>query len=125
VGAEMLEFELDEEGENFVLAPATVEELCGWANDFQKRFFHNLKTDMKIVVSPEINGLACFDYTKNAIYITNAVLSFRKTSKIALLHEMIHINLYAENADADPKHGHRFQAEIDRLFNSGAYKGLL
>jgi hypothetical protein len=38
---------------------------------------------------------------------------------------MIHVKLYAENKDADDKHGKRFQAEMQRLIAAGVYNNLL
>ena len=49
-------------------------------------------------------------------------------SAILLLHEMAHAALdgtYIGQATDDPGHGMIYQAELVRLFNAGAYDGLL
>jgi hypothetical protein len=60
------------------------------------------------------------------IYIDERVYTFQdKTTRILILHELIHWSLFQENGDADENEGQRFQAEIQRLWSAGAYKNLL
>lgn len=57
------------------------------------------------------------------ITVNEAFRGFTNTAIETLLHEMIHVKLVAQGYRGD--HGMRFQAEIVRLFEAGAYEGLL
>ena len=55
----------------------------------------------------------------------NVPAKFIELAKIAILHELVHSKLHKQNGDPDEAEGQRFQAEIKRLLEAGAYKGLL
>jgi hypothetical protein len=59
--------------------------------------------------------------------IAQTITKFDDTTKIALLHEMIHPNLHACGLDADPndEHGPEFRSEVRRLMAANTYDNLL
>jgi hypothetical protein len=67
---------------------------------------------------------------ENRIVINQDIMEHDVLVCICLLHEMAHAKLYltaycgGANND-DPHHGMLYQAELVRLFNAGAYDGLL
>ena len=60
------------------------------------------------------------------IEISNAIKNIDNFVYVVLLHEMAHLSLpeYA-GYPSEGGHGMRFQAELVRLFNAGAYDNLL
>jgi hypothetical protein len=117
-------FSMDEKG-NIRRDLISAEELCAWADAYQKAFFprHDPKCDILIV--DNAGGPACFDHTTKIMYIEKAATVSEKLSRILLLHEMIHVNFIEDGQDPDQDHGFRFQAEVKRLFAAGAYSKLL
>lgn len=120
----MPNFSLDENG-NFVKEPASVHDFCNWANTYQSRYFTGPAPDVKIAIVDDTRGIACFVPAEMTAYIDRSATNSEKFSKIALLHEMVHINLFSTNGDPDGAHGHRFKVEIKRLMCAGAYDNLL
>ena len=59
------------------------------------------------------------------IQINPVVASFSKLCGVLLLHELIHHKLMLEDGDPDEEEGARFQAEVARLWEVGAYRNLL
>ena len=118
---------MDENGK-FRREPATNEELAGWAMAFQHKYFPGFDVPgMQIAIDVEESPRApsVYDPAKKLIAISKHIMPFHELAKIALLHEMIHVKLYAENQDADEAHGARFQTEMNRLMEMGAYSQLL
>ena len=78
---------------------------------------------------PTRNADAHYDKKRNEIVINKVIRDHDTLVLICLLHEMIHAKLestYVGSASSDdPFHGMIYQAEIVRLFNAGAYDGLL
>jgi hypothetical protein len=122
----MTEYFLDDDW-NLVKAPATNSDLATWANVFQQMYFPGCEPNITITVNmnPKFGGAAAFDPTTMTIHVAERITPLENLAKICLLHEMIHVKLYAENRDADENHGRRFKAEIDRLTRAGAYDALL
>ena len=114
-----------DEGGKLVKDPATVDVLCRWANDYHAKYFTGAAPDVHIAIVDDAGGAACFDPTSKTAYIEKAITPFEKFSRIALLHEMVHIALLAKDRDADEKHGDRFTKEVRRLMQAGAYDNLL
>lgn len=56
------------------------------------------------------------------IKVNKAFARHHNSALLTLLHEMVHHKLGAEYVNG---HGYRFGAEITRLWNVGAYEGLL
>lgn len=115
---------MDENG-NIRRDPISVDELCAWADAYQKTYFprHDPKCNIQIV--DNAGGPACFDHSTKIMYVETAATISEKLSRILLLHEMIHINFIEDGQDPDEAHGDRFQAEVRRLFTAGAYRTLL
>lgn len=122
----MTQYYLDEDW-NLVQASATATDLSTWANTFQQRYFPGCDPSVSVAVNtnPKFTKVAAFDPTTMTIHISERIVPFHDIAKICVLHEMIHVNLYTQNKDADKAHGARFKAEIKRLFNAGAYENLL
>jgi len=122
-----LQFSMDEHG-NIVKEPATDKDLAAWATALQAKYFPGFDAPgMNIAIDVERHprGPSVYFPEKNLIAISERITPFHELAKIALLHEMIHVKLYAENKDADEAHGERFQAEMQRLITAGAYNNLL
>jgi hypothetical protein len=66
---------------------------------------------------------------KRAIFINKDIRRMRTVVHIILLHEMPHLLLYQQGYIGYPGdtggHSVRFHAEMDRLYQIGAYEGLL
>lgn len=95
-----------------------------------KRFFSQLKKVPTLLVVQETgedeNGPAWLNALTGTIYIDERVSTFQeKTTKILILHELIHWSLFEDNEDPDEGEGERFQAELSRIKRLGAYTGLL
>jgi hypothetical protein len=110
---------------NLPLAPITTDELSMWANAYDREYFRSLAPKIEIEIVEDAGGPACFVPSLNRIRIEKATIFSEKFTRIALLHEMIHVCLGVENDDPDEHHGPRFQKEIERLYQAGAYKKLL
>ena len=61
----------------------------------------------------------------NVIQLSRNVILSQKMCKVLILHELIHHALRAVTGDPDEAEGAVFQAQVDRLWNEGAYRGLL
>jgi hypothetical protein len=116
-----------DDGWNLVKAPATHQDLSNWANYFQEQYFPGCEPGIDLVINtnPNFQGASAFEPGEMRIHVWDRILPLESLTKIAILHEMIHVKLYAENGDADEKHGPRFKSEIYRLQQAGAYDALL
>ncbi len=103
----------------------SIQELCAWANAYQEAHWPQRNPDFHIASIDDAGGPACFLRSAKTIYLEKATTSSEKFSRIALLHEMIHINLVEDGGDPDEAHEARFQGEVRRLFEAGAYRNLL
>jgi hypothetical protein len=124
----MTEFYMDEDM-NVVKAPATVEDLCAWANHYDLKYFDGLaakaEPGMHFAITEDRGVTACFLPEKRTAYVRRAIIGSEKLCRIAVLHELVHIKLFVTTSDPDKNHGPTFKAEIKRLFESGAYENLL
>ena len=124
----MPEFYLDEDW-NLVKAPMTMEGLASWANFYQQKYFPGVEPNVSVAINtnPKFEGAACFDPSTMMIHIAERITPLEKMTRIALLHEMVHVKLYLEDGKhhAGEDHGERFKDEIKRLMDAGAYDGLL
>ncbi len=115
---------MDENG-NIRRDPISVNEVCEWAEGYQKAYFPRHNPECRVLIVDNAGGPACFDHSTKTMYIEKAATISEKMSRILLLHEMVHINFIEDGQDPDEGHGLRFQAEIKRLFAAGAYSKLL
>jgi hypothetical protein len=120
----MVSFSMDSNG-NIRRDDTSVEDFCTWAEGYQKSCFPRHDPDIHIEIVDDAGGPACFVRSAKTIYIEKSATVSEKFSRIALLHEIIHINLIEDNGDPDEDHGDRFQTEVKRLFETGAYRKLL
>lgn len=123
----MPEFYLDDDW-NVVKAPMSMQDISQWANLYQKRYFPDVMPPVTITINthPDFGGAACFDSTEMMIHIAERITPLENMTKIALLHEMIHVKLHTEGTDdGREEHGTRFKAEVKRLMQAGAYDDLL
>lgn len=98
--------------------------LKAFMRTYQQRYFRSIREVADLVVAP-LDGPSCFIPDNNTIHVHPAVAPFSRLAKIAILHELIHSKLHKQNGDPDEAEGPRFQAEVKRLLEAGAYKGLL
>lgn len=91
------------------------------------RYFSKIKQVPDLEIAPASkDGPAWLNALEGTIYIDERVATFyNKTTKILILHELIHYFLYQENGDADEKETGRFLNELSRIAKEGAYAGLL
>ncbi len=115
---------MDENG-NMRRDPISVDELCKWAEAYQKTYFPRHNPECEILIVDDAGGPACYDHLTKTMHIEKAATISEKMSRILLLHEMVHINFIEGGQDPDENHGIRFQSEIKRLFAAGAYSKLL
>jgi hypothetical protein len=73
----------------------------------------------------QMDGPSCYVPQTNEIVLQSSLSKYPKLCRILILHELIHSRLYHENGDPDEAHGERFQAEIKRLWDSGAYAKVM
>jgi len=108
------------------LDPATEKDLSDWANVYQEKFFKGWPEPfVTIRIIDDTGGIACFDTNSKAAFVERPICASHKFAKIALLHEMVHINLFTKYGDPDKDHGFRFKSEINRMIQEGAYENLL
>src|ERR1035437_1905045 len=91
----MVTFSMDENG-NISRDHISVDELCKWAEAYQKEYFPRHNPECEILIVDNVGGPACFDHTTNIMYIETAATISEKLSRILLLHEMIHVNFIEE-----------------------------
>lgn len=97
--------------------------LKAFMRTYQQRYFRSTREVIDLVIAP-LDGTACFKPGENTIQIHPALTPFSKLAKIAILHELIHSKLHKQG-EPDEAEGQRFQAEVKKLLEAGAYKGLL
>ena len=98
--------------------------LKAFMRTYQQRYFRAVREVADLVIAP-LDGPGSFMPADNTIHIHPSVAPFSRLAKIVILHELIHSKLHKQNGDADTAEGSRFQAEVKRLLEAGAYKGLL
>lgn len=95
---------------------------------YNKKFFDNSIEEPEIIVFIPLLKEKCDGYTRwlsqhpTRLEIDDSLRNHPCLTNIVILHEMAHLKLgpsYLED------HGMLYGAEIVRLFNAGAYEGLL
>lgn len=102
-----------------------------WYNDYNRKYFEgrlpkgiNLEIRWLAWKEPREEA-ACWPWeTPVRAHFNKNYLNGVAATKIALLHEMVHISLYAQG-HTTVEHGALFEEETTRLKLAGAYKGLL
>lgn len=94
------------------------------------RFFDGKISELTIVKFGDIkeDGLFQSDTQFGCIQINKRLKAHPDFVTLVLLHEMVHAYLAAIGHlgyEMDKGHGSRFHVEIDRLYQKGAYEGLL
>lgn len=118
--------------------PFTVDSLRKGFTYLNNRFFNDeIPPSIKLGFMPncgfESNGKwenvdAFYSEDDHTIMIDSHISYSSSNVSIALLHEMAHAYLHTKGYrgySKDHGHGMMYQAEIARLFNAGAYDGLL
>lgn len=98
--------------------------LKAFMRTFQKRYFRTMPEVVDLAIAP-LDGPSSFLAQENKIQIHPAVAPFPKLARIVILNALVHAKLHKENGDADTAEGPRFQNEVKKLLEAGAYKGLL
>lgn len=124
----MPEYHLDDDM-NLVKAPATVQDLCAWANEYDLKYFDGLvakqEPGIDIAIIDNTGGTACFMPENRTAYVEKAITGSEKFCRIVMLHELVHVKLFVTTGDPGEAHGPIFRAEIERLWDAGAYDNLL
>jgi hypothetical protein len=124
----MTEYFMDDD-EELVNEPATDNDLAAWAVSFQRQHFGGPIPTIEVCFNthPRFRGIAQFDSETMTIHLSCKLKQFPELAQIALLHEMIHANLFTRSSppDADRDHGQRFTNELKRLIRNSAYERLL
>jgi hypothetical protein len=118
--------------------PFTVEDLRKGFTYLNNRFFNGeISPSIKLGFMPNcgfedrgewVNVDAFYHEEDHAIMIDSHIAYSSSNVSIALIHEMAHAYLHLKGYKGyskDHGHGMMYQAEIARLFNAGAYDGLL
>lgn len=90
----------------------------------EERYFPGVMPTAEIEIC-DIDGPAELNRETRKIHVDPIVARWPKTRRIFMLHELIHHCLLVTDGDPDAEEGARFQAEVNRLWREGAYKGLL
>jgi len=93
--------------------------------EYERKYFFDVPEIDVLEVTDRGQGSACFVPSENRILIHPSVASYEKICRVLILHELIHSKLYKQYNDPDAEEGLRFQAEVKRLWNQGAYGRLL
>jgi hypothetical protein len=96
-------------------------------------YYHNNTLPDNIVVrfgKPQSGSDAHWDPDVREIVVNESLNVHDALILICLHHEMAHVKMHMEGyvggtVVKDSHHGMRYQAELDRLYKSGAYDGLL
>ena len=106
-----------------------------WLKDVYKNFntrYHDDKLPDVVVRfgTPKKDADAHWDQSTREIVVNENLKGHDTLCYICMHHEMAHVKLDAEGykggaVSDDPFHGMRYQAELDRLYKTGAYDGLL
>lgn len=95
-----------------------------WLERCQAQYFPDVEPVVRVEVT-KVSGPGCLLRDKKIIQVHPAIASWTKLSRIVILHELIHWTLWKRDGDSDAEEGERFQAEVNRLWQAGAYRGLL
>jgi hypothetical protein len=98
--------------------------LKAFMRTFQKRYFRTTPEVADLVIAP-LEGPASYLADENKVQVHPAVAPFPKLARIVILNALIHCKLFKENGDADTAEGPRYQNEVKKLLEAGAYKSLL
>jgi hypothetical protein len=102
-------------------AEELLREYMRWA---EGKFFSDCPypvVDLEIVDGPDP---ATFS-TNRTIQLSKNIVLAQKMCKVLILHELIHNYLLQTKGDADSDEGPKFQAQVKRLWEKGAYHRLL
>lgn len=91
---------------------------------YESRYFADSVPVQNIRVV-QMDNAACYLLAEDCLCISDAVVRSWKLIRILILHELIHRKLLAQNGDPDREEGERFQVEVKRLWEAGAYRKLL
>jgi hypothetical protein len=97
-------------------------------SSLSRKHFPNLAKlpHLEVVKGEKGHGPAWLVPLEGKLFIDERVAPFtQKTTKILILHELVHWSLYLEKGDPDDTEGERFLGELARLKREDAYKGLL
>lgn len=87
--------------------------------------FPNLPPVSALKVLKDETSAGYYVPEQNLIVLSSLIARFAKVCHPIILHELIHHKLYCENRDPDKDEGVRFEAEIQRLWDAGAYRKML
>lgn len=90
---------------------------------FEVRYFSGIPPVADLEVG-DVEGPAMLT-PERIIRISPSAASWSKIRQVLVLHELIHHALWQRDGNPDEDEGARFQAEVERLWEAGAYKNLL
>lgn len=96
-------------------------QLRRWYRELNAKWFDGHLLDVDLLYAPHqgCSGTADQDRVGNIILINPAYALDARTVKLTLLHEMAHISLWPYRW-----HGEKFQEEMQRLAQLGAFKRI-
>ena len=111
------------------MLPASNPQLCRWYSRYREQYFgdrlppphcvslrfEHPEEDQDGCVMEDSEGAGLFH-----VQIDPALRAFKSLAKIVLLHEMAHVSIWPIR-----KHGKGFKQVLERLWEAGAYRGLL
>jgi hypothetical protein len=93
--------------------------------DLERKYFPGVSPILDLEITSSIDGPAELIPTTKVIRINSQVAGWSKLSQVVILHELIHHFLLLRDGDPDTSEGQRFQTEIKRLWEEGAYTKIL
>jgi hypothetical protein len=114
---------LDDDPFGSVLESSSESILGAYMKFAEEKYFKGTPpvVDLEMIDGPDPAILS----PERKIQISKNVIRATKMCKVLILHELIHHHLLQKDHDADKDEGPRFQAEVQRLWDAGAYKNLL
>jgi predicted SprT family Zn-dependent metalloprotease len=91
----------------------------------ERKYFKGEPETKALAVRTGETPMGCYLPSSDTIVINPGITPFAKICQIVLLHELVHRALFRRDADADDVHGKKFQAEMQLLWDAGAYRNLL
>ena len=91
----------------------------------ESKYFVGITPILCVEIEPNTADPGRLETQRNTIVINSSLARWPKLRRIVILHELIHHKLLETGGDADIQEGTRFQREVTRLWELGAYKDMM